>query len=312
MSSPLISVVIPAYNHELYVKDAIRSAIDQTYENLELIIIDDGSTDKTWDVICGMRKECEKRFSRIDFSTQENCGTCVTYNRLFEKVAGDYIYIINSDDIAHENAITELHAFLDKNPEYALAVGDADYIDTNGNNAILILPDEKTPITLIKPISIELLNYLKENKNLHNTDNKPSKIFTSVIDFFKYLRIDIDFSSESFGDYSSLFISNYIPNGYLVRSHVLKSITLKNEAPREDYYMMFQISKAGKFKYINKPLHYYRYHQSNTSGKSDAFTKSLDTTCEYELLSCKEKMTEAEFEALVQNIAKREEKLRNR
>lgn len=312
MSSPLISVVIPAYNHERYIEDAIRSAIDQTYENLELIIIDDGSTDGTWNVIRGMKEECQRRFSRIDFSTQTNCGTCITYNRLFEKAAGEYIYIINSDDIAHESAIEELHEFLNENPEYVLAVGDADYIDGNGNRAIRISIDNNSSLTLIKAVSDDLIKNIEENNIPYSPDTESIKLFTTMASFYRHLRNDVDFDSNSFGEYSSFFISNYIPNGYLVRSHILKNITLTNEAKREDYYMMFQISKSGKFKFINKVLHHYRYHGDNASLESVAFDKSLDETREYEIMLCKKNMSESEFGALIQNVTAREEKLRNR
>ena len=81
----LVSVLIPAYNHEQYVQLTIRSIIEQTYQNIELIVIDDGSKDSTWEKISELKSECEKRFRRVDFSTQENSGTCKTLNRLDRK-----------------------------------------------------------------------------------------------------------------------------------------------------------------------------------------------------------------------------------
>ena len=62
--NPLVSVIIPAYNHEKYIKKAIESIINQTYENIELIIVDDGSDDFTWNKIQEMKPLCEKRFRR--------------------------------------------------------------------------------------------------------------------------------------------------------------------------------------------------------------------------------------------------------
>ena len=61
-SLPLVSVIIPAYNHEKYVQETISSIIKQTYQNLELIVIDDGSTDNTWQEINNLKGICEKRF----------------------------------------------------------------------------------------------------------------------------------------------------------------------------------------------------------------------------------------------------------
>ena len=76
MEKPLVSVIVPAYNHETYVQDTINSIINQTYRNIELIVIDDGSKDSTWAKIQELKERCEKRFARVHFETKENEGTC--------------------------------------------------------------------------------------------------------------------------------------------------------------------------------------------------------------------------------------------
>ena len=65
--TPLVSVIIPAYNHEKFVQEAIKSIIEQTYQNIELIVIDDGSTDLTWQKILDIQEECNKRLSNVIF-----------------------------------------------------------------------------------------------------------------------------------------------------------------------------------------------------------------------------------------------------
>ena len=82
MSNPLVSVIIPAYNHEKYIQETIKSIINQTYYHIELIIINDGSKDTTWKKIQEMELECKNRFVTVYFATQENAGTCVTLNKL--------------------------------------------------------------------------------------------------------------------------------------------------------------------------------------------------------------------------------------
>lgn len=93
MKTPTISVLMPAYNHEAFISEAIESVLSQTYEDFEFIIINDGSTDGTDNIIRGYDD------SRISYYYQENQGTAETINRGLELSRGNYISIINSDDI---------------------------------------------------------------------------------------------------------------------------------------------------------------------------------------------------------------------
>ncbi len=88
-----ISVVIPAYNHEKFIGPAIDSVLNQSYQNFELIIVDDGSTDNTASVIRGYTDQ------RIRYFYQENQDAFNTINRGIGLADGDYISILNSDDI---------------------------------------------------------------------------------------------------------------------------------------------------------------------------------------------------------------------
>lgn len=95
---PLVSVAIPSYNHASFVQDAIRSVINQTYENIELIIIDDGSTDQSVNKIKEMLVECGQRFTRFEFRSRPNKGLCNTLNEALQWANGDYFCVIASDD----------------------------------------------------------------------------------------------------------------------------------------------------------------------------------------------------------------------
>lgn len=92
-TSPLISVVIPAYNHEKFIGAAIESVLSQTVEDFELIVIDDGSTDATGAVV----KSYEDR--RLRYYHQENQDAYNTINRGLGMASGRYISILNSDDV---------------------------------------------------------------------------------------------------------------------------------------------------------------------------------------------------------------------
>ncbi len=92
MKNPKVSVVIPAYNHERYVGEAIQSVLDQTFEEFELIIINDGSTDHTEREIVTFKDD------RIRYYSQENRGLSATLNRGIELAQGEYFNFLPSDD----------------------------------------------------------------------------------------------------------------------------------------------------------------------------------------------------------------------
>lgn len=91
--SPLISVIIPAYNHEKFIGAAVDSVLAQTVEDFELIVINDGSTDRTGDIV--------ENYSdpRISYYYQDNQDAFNTINRGLSLVAGQYVAILNSDDV---------------------------------------------------------------------------------------------------------------------------------------------------------------------------------------------------------------------
>jgi len=97
---PLVSIVIPCYDHSEYVQQAIQSIIDQDYDNIELIIIDDGSSDKSVEKIQEMISACEQSFTRFEFRYRPNKGLCATLNEALEWCEGEFFSPLASDDIA--------------------------------------------------------------------------------------------------------------------------------------------------------------------------------------------------------------------
>lgn len=92
-ADPLISVIIPAYNHQRFIAAAVDSVLEQTVDDLELIVIDDGSTDRTGEIVRGYSD------SRLTYLHQENKDAYNTINRGLSLARGRYIAILNSDDI---------------------------------------------------------------------------------------------------------------------------------------------------------------------------------------------------------------------
>ncbi|BHH83334.1 glycosyltransferase family 2 protein [Desulforhopalus sp. 52FAK] len=107
--SPLISVVIPAYNHEKFIGAAIDSVLNQSIDDLELIVINDGSTDGTGDIV--------ERYDdpRLSYYYQENQDAFNTINRGLSLVKGQYVAILNSDDVYTTDRFEKILVFQKEN-----------------------------------------------------------------------------------------------------------------------------------------------------------------------------------------------------
>ena len=96
MNNPLVSVVMSVYNSEKYLKEAIESILNQTYTNFEFIIVNDGSTDSSLDII----QEYMKKDERIVLISRDNKGLPYSLNEGIEKAKGKYIARMDADDIS--------------------------------------------------------------------------------------------------------------------------------------------------------------------------------------------------------------------
>ena len=208
INKDLVSVVVPAYNQEKYIDECIDSIINQTYNNIELIILNDGSNDKTSERIKLKYKECEARFKRFLFLDNVHKGVIRTLNDGCFQARGEYISLCASDDKYVPSAIEDMHRFLKRNYEYVLCVGDNALIDEKGQRF-----------------------FFNEREEITYDINKAS--YLSFSNFLKINRNDIYFESDKFGTYESLVRGNYIPNGYLFRTNIL--VNKVNGFPRKKF-----------------------------------------------------------------------------
>ena len=111
MYEDLISVIVPVYNVEKYLQECLEKIINQTYKNLEIIVLDDGSTDKSPE-ICD---SYEKKDSRIKVIHKKNEGLGITRNRGLSNARGKYVCFIDSDDFPDVNMIEKLYFSLKQN-----------------------------------------------------------------------------------------------------------------------------------------------------------------------------------------------------
>jgi glycosyltransferase involved in cell wall biosynthesis len=119
---PLVSIVTPAFNQAEYLSETIESVLAQNYPNIEYIVIDDGSTDTTPDIL--------RRYSgRIRWERHENMGQARTLNKGWEMSRGEYVGYLSSDDLLEPDAVSGLVNILKANPDAVVAYGDFDLID---------------------------------------------------------------------------------------------------------------------------------------------------------------------------------------
>ena len=100
-NTPLITIIIPVYNREKYLPDTLRAVLTQSYRNIEVIAIDDGSTDQSQTIL----RKYAKNDNRIKIISQENSGVSVARNRGLLEAKGEFISFIDSDDIPHPDMI---------------------------------------------------------------------------------------------------------------------------------------------------------------------------------------------------------------
>ncbi|NOY98884.1 MAG: glycosyltransferase family 2 protein [Chloroflexi bacterium] len=113
---PLISVIVPAYNAETYLAEALQSIIDQDYAPMEIIVVDDGSTDGTAEVAAGFGAE-------IRYVYQENCGTPAARNKGVSLAQGDIIAFLDSDDLWSDQKLELQLERLTNNPHVGIVLG---------------------------------------------------------------------------------------------------------------------------------------------------------------------------------------------
>lgn len=226
---PLVSVIVPCYNHEEYIEECIKSIINQTYKNIELIVIDDGSKDSSPKLL----KELSLIYN-FHFEYQKNIGLSATLNKMINMSTGKYIALVASDDIYTLNKIEILVTeFENLDEDYGIVCGNAQFI----NN--------------------------KSEKLFHKKNNNK---YYDLISYYISSREDINIFSE-FGSYTSILASNYIPAlSTLIKRNILIEVGLyEEEITLEDWNMWLKLSKKYKMKYINEVVAFYRWHDSNIS-----------------------------------------------
>jgi GT2 family glycosyltransferase len=140
---PLVTVITPAYNRARYLPETIESILQQDYPHIQYIVLDDGSTDETPDVLDRYR-------GRITALRHDNHGQAWTVNRGFEHAEGEFICLVNSDDPLPQGAIRRLVDVLLANPDIMLAYPNWNMVDEDGEYLQHISPPDYSYVDMVR------------------------------------------------------------------------------------------------------------------------------------------------------------------
>lgn len=177
-----ISIIIPCYNIENYIKHTINSVLNQNYGEIELILINDGSTDRTFKIL----KEYEKKDNRIVVINKKNGGVSSARNKGLEIAKGEYVYFLDGDDIIDKNLLKNAIKIFKDNEKVDIFSFGYDIVDENQTilkkhsfdkyNNKIFLGEEFLNLYFTKKIRQNMCSFivkrkiLKENKIMFSKD----------------------------------------------------------------------------------------------------------------------------------------------
>lgn len=148
----LVSVIIPAFNRVSYLSETIDSVLAQTYKNIELIVVDDGSTDGSYELL--QQYQSRKQLTLLKHPNRENKGQAAALNLGLTKASGEFIAVLDSDDLFESDKLALQVNYLQKNTDVGLVygmgtgidgqgrylydIGDPNFIETNDPNEVLL------------------------------------------------------------------------------------------------------------------------------------------------------------------------------
>ncbi|WP_022760438.1 glycosyltransferase family 2 protein [Butyrivibrio sp. AD3002] len=211
---PKISVVLPVYNGERYLRQSIESVLNQSYKNFELIVVNDKSTDSTPSII----DEMAKKDARIVFvDNKKNLRLPRSLNKGFSFATGDLFTWTSDDNIFLENAFDEMVSFFVAHPKYDFVFSKIEYIDENGvtNGDANYINGDLTELPLSNCIGACFMYRNYVHKKLHGYNTK------------KFLVEDYDFWLRVYRDFEMGFIPKVL---YYYRNHGESLTATKSEA----------------------------------------------------------------------------------
>lgn len=261
-----VSIIIPVYNSEKYILRCLNSVVNQSYKNIEILIINDGSSDNSLKIL----ENFQKKYSNVKVIDKENEGVAMTRNRGIRLTTGDYIMFIDNDDFIDENYV-ETYVNEIKNCDYDIVIGG--YRRVNEENKILFyetLQDTKWSKYIIMAPWAKLY--------------KREFLIKNNIKFLSYkIGEDVYFNLLAYSKNPKIRIIDYIGYNWFFNTKSVSNTTQKGLNNGIDItYLLDKINKNYKDKVENELLNYFyfRYYiwYLLFSGKSST---SREFICEY-------------------------------
>lgn len=132
-STPKLSVLMPAFNVGTYIAESIESILEQTFKDFELLILDDGSTDNSWEIISSYASKDQRI---VALRNDKNLGISNSRNILIERASASIIAWQDADDIACKDRLLDQYSFLELHPEVGMCGGYLEFFDEKGVQGI--------------------------------------------------------------------------------------------------------------------------------------------------------------------------------
>ena len=203
-NKPLVSVILPVFNSQKYLKDSIESILNQTYTKIEIVCINDGSTDISLKIL----ESYSKMDKRIKIISHENKGIAYSLNQGIKQSNGDYIARMDADDIAVPTRIEEQVEFLERNSKIGICGSWAEVFGNNDHPKLLKHPGnhERLRVKLLfsvcfaHPTVMIRRSLLTGNSICYNekfTNSQDYELWSKIITFNNYVKYSKSFTSLS-------------------------------------------------------------------------------------------------------------------
>jgi len=276
--NPLVSVIIPTFNSAKYVGQAVESALGQTYGNLEIIVVDDGSSDDT-------RESLEPSLKHIRYLYQENKGVYAARNKGITSANGKYVAFLDSDDIWYPDKLSAQVDVLEAHPDFPIVHTDTSTIDAEGHLIRQSVNRERQSINGMvfeeffnSNMAVILLSTVMINRKCFKTVGIFDERYPIVQDYGFFLRLSFEYPIYFL---DKPLVKYRITPGSLSRRNTLESIILREQILKEfisehtDFFDQRPDLVRNKWKSFNTEAAFTLFHSGRYSSSHGYFKKVL-------------------------------------